>query len=49
MPMEAERRSTVTDLLMSNLGAIRKWVVNANPRPHYTQGKDWVPTVEGAG
>jgi len=34
---------------MSNLGAMRRWVVNANPWPHYPQGTALVPIVEGAG
>jgi hypothetical protein len=48
-PGVARRVGRGIALLFHDLGTRRGWGVSVTPRPHFTPGKDPVPTVQGAG
>jgi len=48
-PGVAQRVGWGVALLFHDRGTGREWVVSSTPRPHFTPGKDPVPTVQEAG
>jgi len=48
-PGVAQRVGRGIALLLHDRGTRRGWVVSSTPRPHFTPGKDPVPTVQEAG